>query len=106
MDELAHVAGMDPYLFRRQNIGDGRWLAVLDAVAKAANWTPRKAAANLSSARVVTGRGIGLGTHLSSYGPAVAEIEADKQTSVIVAKRLYGALEAGQAINPGIIESQ
>jgi CO/xanthine dehydrogenase Mo-binding subunit len=59
MDDLAHTAGMDPYQFRRQNIGDDRWLAVLDAVAKAANWTPRKAAANLSSARVVTGRGIG-----------------------------------------------
>ncbi len=106
MDDLAHIANMDPYQFRRQNIGDDRWLAVLDAVAKAANWTPRKAAANLSSAKVVTGRGIGLGTHLSSYGAAVAEIEVDKQTGVIVAKRMYGALEAGQAINPGIIESQ
>jgi nicotinate dehydrogenase subunit B len=106
MDDLAHLAGMDPYQFRRQNIADDRWLAVLDAAAKAANWTPRKAAANLSSARVVTGRGIGLGTHLSSYGAAVAEIEVDKQTGVIVAKRMYGALEAGQAINPGIIESQ
>ena len=106
IDDLAHAANLDPYLFRRQNISDDRWLAVLDAVAKAANWTPRKAAANLSSARVVTGRGIGLGTHLSSYGAAVAEIEVDKQTGVIVAKRMYGALEAGQAINPGIMESQ
>ncbi|HEV2199329.1 MAG TPA: molybdopterin cofactor-binding domain-containing protein [Bryobacteraceae bacterium] len=106
IDDLAYTANLDPYLFRRQNISDDRWLAVLDAVAKAANWTPRKAAANLSSARVVTGRGIGLGTHLSSYGAAVAEIEVDKQTGVIVAKRMYGALEAGQAINPGIIESQ
>jgi len=106
MDELAHAANMDPYLFRRQNINDDRWLAVLDAVAKAAKWTPRKAAANLSSARVVSGRGIGLGTHLSSYGAAAAEIQVDKQTGVIVAKRMYGALEAGQAINPGIIESQ
>ena len=75
MDDLAHMAGIDAYQFRRQNINDDRWLAVLDAVAKAANWTPRKAAENLSSARVVTGRGIGLGTHLSSYGAAVAEID-------------------------------
>lgn len=106
IDELAYAADMDPYLFRRQNINDDRWLAVLDAVARAAQWKPRKAAVNLSSARVVTGRGIGLGTHLSSYGAAAAEIEVDKQTGVIVAKRMYGALEAGQAINPGIIESQ
>jgi len=106
IDELAYTADLDPYLFRRQNINDDRWLAVLDAVAKAANWTPRKAAANLSNSRVVTGRGIGLGTHLSSYSAAVAEIEVDKQTGVIVAKRMFGALEAGQAINPGIMESQ
>ena len=106
IDELAYAANMDPYLFRRQNINGERWLSVLDAVAKAANWKPRKAAGNLSNARIVTGRGIGLGTHLSSYGAAVAEIEVDRQTGVIVAKRMYGALEAGQAVNPGIIESQ
>jgi len=106
MDELAYAANMDPYLFRRQNINGDRWLAVLDAVAKAAKWTPRKAATSLSNTRIVSGRGIGLGTHLSSYGAAVAEIEVDKQTGVIVAKRMYGALEAGQAINPGIMESQ
>jgi nicotinate dehydrogenase subunit B len=106
MDELAYLANMDPYLFRRQNMNGDRWLAVLNAVAEGAKWSPRKAAANLSKARVVTGRGIAVGTHLSSYGAAVAEIEVDKDTGVIVAKHMYGALEAGQAINPGFIESQ
>ena len=106
IDELAYLANMDPYAFRRQNINGERWLAVLTAVAEAAKWTPRKAAANLSRARVVTGRGIALGTHLSSYGAAVAEIEVDRQTGAIVAKKMYGALEAGQVVNPGIIESQ
>ncbi len=106
IDELAYLANMDPYQFRRQNINGDRWLAVLTAVAEAAKWTPRKAAANLSRARVVTGRGIALGTHLSSYGAAVAEIEVDRQTGGIVAKKMCGALEAGQVVNPGIIESQ
>jgi CO/xanthine dehydrogenase Mo-binding subunit len=106
IDELAYLANMDPYEFRRQNINGDRWLAVLTAVAEAAKWTPRRAAANLSRARVVTGRGIALGTHLSSYGAAVAEIEVDRQTGAIVAKKMYGALEAGQVVNPGIIESQ
>jgi CO/xanthine dehydrogenase Mo-binding subunit len=36
----------------------------------------------------------------------VAEIELDKETGAIAAKRMYGALEAGQAINPGFIENQ
>jgi len=106
IDELAFVSGMDPYLFRRQNMNGDRWLAVLNAVAEAAKWTPRKAAASLSNARVVTGRGIAVGTHLSSYSAAVAEIEVNKDTGAIVAKRMYGSLEAGQIVNPGFVEAQ
>jgi CO/xanthine dehydrogenase Mo-binding subunit len=81
-------------------------LGVLDAAARAAKWTPRVAASNLSKANVVTGRGIGIGTHLASYGAAVAEIEVNKQTGRIVAKRLYGAIDAGLVVNPGNVENQ
>jgi CO/xanthine dehydrogenase Mo-binding subunit len=106
MDEAAYLANLDPYLFRRHNINGRDWLSVLDAVAKAANWTPRPAASNLSVGRIRRGRGIAAGTHLSSYGAAVAEIEVDIETGVITAKHMYAAIEAGQAINPGIIEDQ
>ncbi len=106
IDELAFAIGMDPLAFRLMNIGDKRWRGVLEAAAKAANWQPRAAAARLSDADVVTGRGIGLGTHHVSYGAAVAEIEVNKRTGKIVAKRLYGALDAGLAINPALIENQ
>jgi CO/xanthine dehydrogenase Mo-binding subunit len=106
IDQLAYLLTMDPYAFRQLNIKDSRWLGVLDAVAKAAKWTPRKAASALSNAKLVQGRGIGLGTHLASYGAAVAEIEVDKQTGRVVAKHLYGAIDAGQTVNPGNVESQ
>jgi CO/xanthine dehydrogenase Mo-binding subunit len=105
-DELAYLAGADPYEFRRRNIADERWLAVLDAVAHAANWKPRKAAAKPSKERVVTGRGIALGTHTSSYAAAVAEIEVSRDTGLVVAKHLYGALDAGLAVNPAFVENQ
>ena len=106
LDELAHMASLDPYQFRKQNITDPRWLAVLDAAAQAARWTPRRAASNRSDAKIVTGRGIGLGTHLVSYGAAVAEIEVNKETGRVVAKHLYGAIDCGLAVNPGFIENQ
>jgi nicotinate dehydrogenase subunit B len=106
VDELAYMANIDPYMFRRQNINGDGWLSVLDAVAKAANWTSRRAATGPSAGRILKGRGIALGTHLSSYGAAVSEIEVDTQTGVITAKHMYGAIDAGQAINPGIIEQQ
>jgi CO/xanthine dehydrogenase Mo-binding subunit len=106
IDELAHLAGIDAYEFRRRNIKNERWLGVLDAVARAAAWQPRKAASSPAGQRRVTGRGIAVGTHTSSYGAAVAEIEVDRDTGVIVAKHLYGALDAGLAVNPGFLENQ
>lgn len=106
IDQLAYLTKTDPYEFRRRNIADARWLGVLDAAARAAKWTPRPAARTISTGRVLTGRGIGVGTHLASYGGAVAEVEVDRQTGVVLAKRLYGALDAGQVVNPGIVEAQ
>ena len=106
IDELAFALKMDPLEFRRKNIGDARWLGVLNAAAQAARWAPRVAASALSNADVVTGRGVGLGTHHVSYGAAVAEIEVNKRTGAIVAKRISAALDAGQIVNPGLVENQ
>jgi CO/xanthine dehydrogenase Mo-binding subunit len=104
IDQLAYLSGIDAYQFRQRNMKDPRWLGVLDAVAKAARWTPRVSKA--SEGKVVTGRGIGVGTHLASYGAAVAEIEVNKETGRIVAKHMYGAIDAGQVVNPGNVENQ
>jgi nicotinate dehydrogenase subunit B len=106
IDELAYAVKMDPLAFRRKNIGGLRWLDVLNAATAAAHWAPRVAASSVSNAEVVTGRGIGLGTHFVSYGAAVAEIEVNKRTGNIVVTRLYGALDAGLAVNPALIENQ
>jgi nicotinate dehydrogenase subunit B len=107
IDELAYLLKMDPWEFRRRNITDPRWLGVLDAAAKAANWAPKPAASPKSpDAKIVTGRGIGLGTHLVSYGGAVAEIEVNKETGRVIAKHMYGAIDAGLTVNPAFVENQ
>jgi nicotinate dehydrogenase subunit B len=106
IDDLAHAVNMDPLAFRLKNMGDTRWRDVLEAAAKAANWTARPAASQLSDAEVVTGRGIAIGTHHVSYGAAVAEIEVNKRTGTIVAKHLYGALDCGLTVNPALVENQ
>jgi len=107
IDDLAYRLGADPYEFRKRNIADDRWLGVLDAAAKAAGWVPRPAQAGAQTrGNVVSGRGIGLGTHLASWGGAVAEIEVDKQAGRVVVKHLYGAIDSGLVVNPAIVESQ
>ncbi|MBM3819134.1 MAG: xanthine dehydrogenase family protein molybdopterin-binding subunit [Acidimicrobiia bacterium] len=106
VDQLAFLTKADPWQFRQRNIKDPRWLGVLDAVARAAKWQPRPAAAARSRSRVVTGRGIAVGTHLASYGGAVAELEVDTRTGRVRITHLYGAIDAGLAVNPGNIENQ
>ena len=51
IDDLAFLAKIDPLEFRRNNIGDQRWLGVLNAAAEAAAWKPRVAASTLSVRR-------------------------------------------------------
>jgi nicotinate dehydrogenase subunit B len=106
LDELAHKAKIDPVAFRRKNITDPRWNGVLTAVAQASRWTPRISASQLSNATVVTGRGVALGTHYTSYGAAVADIEVNKSTGVVRVKHLYGVIDAGLVVNPALVENQ
>ena len=106
IDELAIAAGLDPLAFRRMNIGDARWRGVLDAAARAAGWIAKVSGSARQRGEIVTGRGLGLGTHHVSYGAAVADIEVNRATGVIVAKRLFGALDVGQCVNPAAVEAQ
>lgn len=106
IDELATALKMDPIDFRRQNIGDERWRGVLDAAAKAAGWKPKVMGSKLSGGEVVHGVGVALGTHHVSYGAAVAEVEVNRKTGVIVAKRLFGAMDCGLTVNPSLVENQ
>jgi CO/xanthine dehydrogenase Mo-binding subunit len=114
IDELAHAAGLDPYEFRKRNISHPRWLGVLKAAAEAAKWTPKVAASAVSKDKILTGRGIGLGTHhllpnqgdRITFAAAVVDIEVNKDNGVVVAKHIYGAMDCGLAVNPAIVESQ
>jgi nicotinate dehydrogenase subunit B len=110
MDELAHAAGMDPLAFRKLHLTDVHQLGVIDAVAQLSNWQTKVAASNLSSANVVTGRGISLSneSHPGSlvYDAAVADIEVNKKTGRVTVMHLYGAQDSGLAVNPSAIENQ
>jgi CO/xanthine dehydrogenase Mo-binding subunit len=98
---------MDPVEFRRRNISDDMWLMALNAAAQASGWQPRIAASSVSSDVVVTGRGIGLGSHGSGARSAtVADIEVNRKTGKITVKHLYNGIDAGLVVNPEGTESQ
>jgi CO/xanthine dehydrogenase Mo-binding subunit len=107
IDELAHAAGIDPIAFRLQNLTDQRWITVIQTVAQISKWQSRPAAASLSSDRLVTGRGIGIGTAGGGTRAAVvAEVTVDKKTGTITVTDMYTSQDAGLTVNPALAENQ
>jgi len=106
IDDLAFQLGMDPWRFRQQNITNYHWRDVLNAAAEAANWRERPAASIDQSGTLLRGRGIGVGTHLASYGGAVAELEVNTATGDVRILHLTGAIDAGLVVNTSNVESQ
>ena len=84
---------MDPLEFRRKNIGDKRWLGVLDAAAEAAQLEAARGGLVAVGCRGRHRARHRLGTHHVSYGAAVADIEVNKRTGNIVAKHIFGAMD-------------
>src|SRR5262249_5523728 len=102
LDELALQAGADPVAFRLAHMTDPRARAVIEAVAKKANW---KAAEKGDGRR---GRGIAFAKYknLSVYVAAVAEVEVDRKSGAVRVPRVYAAADAGQIINPDGLANQ
>ena len=101
IDEMAHAAGQDPYQYRRKLLGRhphaNRFLAVLDAAAKKADWSSPPAKGVY--------RGIALHEAYASYTAGVIEMSLDNSGEVRVHRMVY-AIDPGHAVNPLTIEEQ
>ncbi len=96
MDECAHSAGVDPYLFRKSKLKDHpRFEAVLDKVAEMSNWSDKG------------GRHLGIAL-IKSFGSIVGEVAELRQIGEKEFKldKVYCAVDCGNYVNPDIIEAQ
>ena len=97
IDELAHAAGKDPYLYRRGLLsGAPRFLAVLDAAAEKADW----------DAPLPENEGRGIATH-QSFGTIVAQVvDVEIVDGRVFPRRVVCAVDAGFAMHPDGMRAQ
>ena len=96
-DDVARVAGKDPYALRRVLLGDHeRHLSVLNTAAQRAGWgTP-----------LPEGHARGIAVH-ESFGSFVAQVaEVSRQGDGFRVERVVAAVDCGLAINPNIVSAQ
>lgn len=115
IDELAHTAKADPVEFRLRMLQAStqddsgfkraRSIACIKAAAEKFGWHPRpspvaRRAGSSDPAEVLTGRGIAYAYRSQTVVATICEVEVNKQTGRIWAKRIVVAHDCGLVINP------
>jgi CO/xanthine dehydrogenase Mo-binding subunit len=102
MDELALAAGVDPVAFRLAHLTDPRAKAVIEAVAKTADWQPGRKSGDGK------GRGVAFAKYknLATYVAVIADVEVDRASGAVRVPRVWAAADAGLIINPDGLANQ
>lgn len=101
LDEMAVQLGVDPLAFRLRHLSDERGRAVLNAVARMADWPNRHA----GTRREGTGTGIAFARYKNTgaYCAVVAAVHADAEIRV---EQLWIAADVGLVVNPDGVRNQ
>ena len=109
MDEVAAAAKMDPVEFRLRHVNDSRLADCINGAAKAANWQTRPSPrTDIRPGGIASGRGIAGAYHQGNNGycAMVAEVDINRDTGVILVRRLVIAHDCGPMSNPNGVVNQ
>ena len=100
MDEVAAGLGIDPIELRLLHVKDPRDAAVLRAAAEKSGWVSRVSPRKDQTGTTVTGRGIAYSQRNGTTCAIVAEVDIDRRSGKIWARKFTVAHDCGQIINP------
>jgi len=100
MDEVAAALGLDPIEFRLRHVKAGRDVAVIKAAAEKAGWRARPSPRKDQTGNTVSGRGIAYAQRSGTRVAIVAEVDIDRASGKIWARKFTVAHDCGQIINP------
>jgi CO/xanthine dehydrogenase Mo-binding subunit len=103
MDELALATGMDPVEFRLRYVKDERDKAVIKAAAEKAGWQKHVGARKQVRGDVLIGQGIAYAGRAGTRVAIVAEVEVNRSTGKVWARRYTVAHDCGQIIAPDLL---
>ena len=103
IDELALAINMDPVEFRVRNLKEPRDVALIKAVAEKAGWQPHVGARKQVKGDVYVGQGIAYAARGGTRVAMVAEVEVNRTTGKVWAKRFTVAQDCGQIIAPDLL---
>jgi nicotinate dehydrogenase subunit B len=100
IDEVAAALDVDPIEFRLRHVKDPRDVALLKTVAEKSGWQPRPSPRRDQTGNKVSGRGIAYSQRNGTRVAVVAEVDIDRSTGKIWARKFTVAHDCGQIINP------
>lgn len=113
MDELAHAAGVDPYQFRLDKLGEGRLVKnPLDEHSTPLDTNRMKAVLQLAAQKgdwgkpVKAGQGRGIACHYSFNSYVANVVEATVSGGAVKVDRIVSAVDIGTAVAPEGVRAQ
>jgi nicotinate dehydrogenase subunit B len=103
MDEVALATATDPVAFRLRYLKEPRDIAVIKAAAEKAGWQPHIGARKQAKGDVFTGQGIAYATRGGTRVAVIAEVDVNRTTGKIWARRFVVAHDCGQIIAPDLL---
>jgi nicotinate dehydrogenase subunit B len=100
IDEVAAAVNVDPIEFRLRYIKEPRDIAVIKAAAEKAKWDTRPSPRRDQTGTKVSGRGIAYAQRNGTRVAIVAEVDIDRTTGKIWARKFTVAHDCGQIVNP------